>query len=166
MSALRYADQSGSFSPVGIMLPGLGGHRRVAQPSRILGEQSENVIPITRPNRAKFRALNELRRLRRYSAGWDGRNAEAANQTSFDLAEKFLALVTVTSKPLVIRAELFSNGTAVLNVQNGDVEGQFQFFDDGVIASVVEGQDFDWDDDVEAFDGAAMPPVIADHLKL
>jgi hypothetical protein len=110
------------------------------------------------------RTLAQLRQYRSLAPGWDGGRAAAAQSASFDYAERFLALLSTWKVPMEVEAQIFSTGTAVLNVKSYNLDGQFEFLSNGTIAAVIDRGGHEWDADVENFDGKRIPDSIAQQL--
>lgn len=120
--------------------------------------RAEAVIGLPRGGMATMqRALADLRKYRK--------NTPNANSISFDCAEKFLGLIANSTKPFSVSAQVFSIGTAVLSIRSYDVEAQFEFMPNRMIAANIDTNE-EWDADVPDFDGCTIPPEIVDRLGL
>ena len=112
------------------------------------------------------RALSMLRQYRSLGPKWDGSKAEAANRRSFELAEQFLGILSCMPQPFRYDVQIFSSGTAVINVVAHQVQGQFEFLPDGTVSTILDSQGQEWDKDVEGFDGRHLPDEIARRLAV
>jgi hypothetical protein len=128
---------------------------------------SGNVVALPGAGAATiYRALGALRRFKAYSPGWDGGRASGPIPASLDLAEKFLALLAASGKPMSVEAQLFAAGTAVLNVMSSEYEAQFEFHADGVVAVNLDANDEEWDEDIDGFTGATIPPQLQTLMNI
>ncbi|WCS27765.1 hypothetical protein LOK46_13375 [Methylobacterium sp. NMS14P] len=151
-------DPSEGFSTASVSSAGQVGRLAFSRPKA--GEDfTSNVIPL--PTAAVPSVHSTLAVLRRFR-----RHAHNANPVSFKLAEEFLGLASGARRSFRFSAQVFADGNAVIGIRSDNIDAQFEFFPDGVIAANIDIGEDEWDEDVEHFDGRTMPASIAEKLGI
>lgn len=127
--------------------------------------QAEWVLPParTRATTPVEDLVGRLRGLERYEAGWDGREAAAANPASFDDARSFAYLLN--PRDFLPDEGIHANGNAVLVFERPGLFASVQFYGNGEVSAYVRQGTEEWDDDL-VFDGRTLPSPLPEKIGL